>query len=355
MNPVNDGFSGRQGVAHQLGVEDCLKEHGHQGDPEQREPVSNEGGRPEKKLSASDGQPEHDHTRSNDAHPPEAMGHRRGGQLRVHPGVETGAGFDWLSHCVAVTPPSTYSVCPVMKSEAGETMNNTDPTMSSVSATRPSGMRDDERAVEVRIIEPFRHLLGADERGGDHVDVDAMRRPFGGELLAKNRETALRRAIGRKAASAQGQLAAHRSEMHLFAASALGDHVPRGGLALEHRRFQVHAKHVVEVLFGHIVGFFLTLSAHGIDQNVEAAEMRGDFVDHPPGLRRRKGVETGGIRPPAFSRQGIRKRPRLLEVVPRHRHLRAHRDQPTADGFADAAIATRHQGDLVVKAEQLLS
>src|ERR1051326_5786283 len=60
-------------------------------------------------------------------------GHAQIDQLATHP---TPSGY-----CVAVIPPSRYRVCPVMKSDAGETKNKTAPSTSSVSAIRPMGMR----------------------------------------------------------------------------------------------------------------------------------------------------------------------------------------------------------------------
>ena len=47
-----------------------------------------------------------------------------------------------VSHCVAVIPPSTYNVWPVMKSEAGGTKKSTARITSSGSAMRPKGIRD---------------------------------------------------------------------------------------------------------------------------------------------------------------------------------------------------------------------
>ena len=86
-------LAGRDRVAHQLGVEDGLEEHGHGRDPEQRQAVTDEDGRTEQELAAADRRAQDDHAGPDSGGPAQAPGCRRGGELRVSPGVETGTSF----------------------------------------------------------------------------------------------------------------------------------------------------------------------------------------------------------------------------------------------------------------------
>jgi hypothetical protein len=83
----------RDRVAHQLGVEDRLEEHGHGGDPEQRQAVTDEDGRTEQELAAADRRAQHDDARPDGGRPAQAPGRRRIGELRLLPGVEAGTSF----------------------------------------------------------------------------------------------------------------------------------------------------------------------------------------------------------------------------------------------------------------------
>ena len=88
-------LAGGERVAHQLGVEDRLEEHGHRRDPEQRQAVTDEDGRAEHELAAADRRAEHDHAGPDGRHPAKPSRIRRRRELGVPPGVEAGSGLGW--------------------------------------------------------------------------------------------------------------------------------------------------------------------------------------------------------------------------------------------------------------------
>ena len=85
----DDRLAGGDRVAHELGVEDGLEEHRDQRHPQQRQPVSDEGGGPEQELAAADRHAEHDDAGPAHAYPRQAARHRRLGQIGLLPRRQT--------------------------------------------------------------------------------------------------------------------------------------------------------------------------------------------------------------------------------------------------------------------------
>ena len=87
------GLARRHRVAHELGVEDRLEEHGHERDPEQRHAVADKRRRSEKELAAAERQTEDDHTGPDDLGPLKTGGRRGLGKIGQDPRFKAGPRF----------------------------------------------------------------------------------------------------------------------------------------------------------------------------------------------------------------------------------------------------------------------
>ena len=190
-------------------------------------------------------------------------------------------------------PPSRYSVWPVMKSDAGEAKNSTALRTSSGSAMRPSGIRADQGVVEIRVGEHARHLLRAHEGRRHRVDVDLVRRPLGRELLAEDRQAALRRAVRRDTRARAARAASAPSRCGPACRLPLRDHVPRGRLRLEHRALQVQRHDLVEVRCRELLRLLLALPADQFTRISSRPKCAATSSTMPLGVGYRESVERG--------------------------------------------------------------
>ena len=168
------------------------------------------------------------------------------------------------------------------KAAAGLQKKSAAPTTSSGSATRPSGMRASSVPARRRVGEPVRAHLAAHDGRRDAVDGDAVRRELDRVLLDQHHQRALGRAVGRVAAVAHAELRAHREQVHLAARRARPrrrDLVPRGGLARNIAAFRLTCTTSSKAASRDLGEALLALDADAVDEQVEAAEARGDGVD----------------------------------------------------------------------------
>ena len=93
-------------------------------------------------------------------------------------------------------PPSTGSVTPVTKSEAGEARKAAAPLRSSGSSE--AAERDARDEVVARALERRGRQLGGEPARGDRVHADAVARPLHGEVDRHRDETALARVVGNR-------------------------------------------------------------------------------------------------------------------------------------------------------------
>jgi hypothetical protein len=101
--------------------------------------------------------------------------------------------------------------------------------------------------------------------------------------------------------------------------------------------------------FGDFLGLLLAIESDAVHEDVEAAEVVGDVINHHLRLRDRRGVESGGMRTDCIGADsGFR------GVVSRYGHFRPRGEQAPRYGLPNAAIATRDQRDLPVEPEDLV-
>ena len=256
------------------------------------------------------------------------------------------------SYWLAVIPPSMYRVWPVMNAPAGRAEEQR--RARDVARLAEPAERDAWQGLgeEVGTCEMVRDHLGADVGRRDPVHRDGMRRELHRVLLHQQREPALAGAIGRVAASANPKGGAHRPEVHLAPAAAMGYLVPRGGLREKHRRLQVELIDLVERLLGHLEQRLLAVEADGVDQDVEPAVLAHDRLHRRADARDRMRVEGVAGRPVPRAAEARRGRVRLLGATSRDGDRGAvHREAP-GDRLADPAIAARQERDHAAEIEQ---
>ena len=141
--------------------------------------------------------------------------------------------------------------------------------------------------------------------------------------------------------------------MHLLAAQAPADHVPRRGLCLEHRALQVDVEDEIELVLGEVFRLFLAVGADAVHQDIDGAEMVRHFIGHAPRVGDGERVEGGGIRLVAEFADGRGDSVRLAAIAPGDGHFSAGRSQAAADALADSAVSSGDQRDFAIQAEEV--
>ena len=171
-------------------------------------------------------------------------------------------------------PPSTTSVVPVMKREAGEARKPTTSAMSSGSPQRPSGVCDRIQRVALVGLRRGGHRR-ADQAGRDRVDADAPRAELDRERLGQRAQRRLRRGVDRRGRTRHRE---HRDGLDRGDADhrAAGRHAVDETLEQEERRARVDADHALPVGEPDLAERPRLDHARAVDEHVDArAERRG--------------------------------------------------------------------------------
>src|ERR1035437_8535553 len=128
--------------------------------------------------------------------------------------------------------------------------------------------------------------------------------------------------------------------------------MPRGGLSLEHRAFQVDIKDEIKLILGEVFGLLFTIQADAVYQNIQRAEMVRHFIDHALRFGDGEYVEGGGVGVAAEFADGGGSGRGLFAIAAGNRHLGACCGEAAADGIADTAVSTRDQCGFAIEAEE---
>ena len=236
-----------------------------------------------------------------------------------------------ICYCVAVIPPSRYSVCPVMKSEAGRRRRarrrdvaRSRRCVPAECARRRSGRTPDRPATCATCA--VRMNVGATT-----LTLIRCSRPFGRELPAQCREPAFGRAVGGKAAAAQRELRPRTEPMNSTLPPSPARIMCRAAAcAWNIALFRFVQHHVVEVRFGDLVRLLFPLPPTQLTRMSRRPKCAATVVDHALRVRDRSRVEHGGAA-----------RPRRPCAAPRRRRSAFSSLCPAIATFAPAATIAR--------------
>ena len=190
--------------------------------------------------------------------------------------------------------------------------------------------------------------------GADGVDGHALGSPFEGHRLGESGDSALGGDVDRSVDGRRdGQLRRHVDDP----AVPVGEHVARRRLSREERALQVDGVDGVPKLLGHVQHAHRGADAGVVDQDIEAPQVRGDGVEHPPDLADLRHVQ---VVPAGSAACGLDLADKLVDVGPFRWEVgdgdrRSGLGERDADGFADALAPAGDDGDPAVQSERRLA
>ena len=252
-------------------------------------------------------------------------------------------------------PPSTGIAVPVTKSEAREARNTAMPAKSSIAPQRAAGVRASTLVVQaVDLLAGALGEVGVDPARQHRVDLDVVGRPGHRAGARELHDAALAGGVGRREAGAEDRH--HRADIDdLAAARRLHGRVDR--LRAQEGAGEVGLDHAVPFREIELVRRLADVDAGIVDENVDAAELAADALDHGGdrglvgdvgGDRDRPGAAPARARrprPPTWPRCGRRPRP----PAPASRKPRAMpRPMPPLPPVTMATLPVRSKSSVVM-------
>src|SRR5579884_213446 len=177
-----------------------------------------------------------------------------------------------------------------------------------------------------------------------------VRRPLEGELLRQERDAALAGAVRRPVLERHD---AHRGGEVDDGPAAGAHHDPRGGLRAKEEPLEVGVEDLVPLLLGHLERGAPDVDAGVVDENVDAAELRGGGGHRPPDRRDIADVQLDGETVPACFLDLAADSVQGAEHPPGDDEIGARPGEARGDAAAQAAPGARDDRHLPVQPERV--